>query len=94
MAVLNCVKPGAKQGQIILTVDLSIAGNSDTALETLKSLGYEPTIQHVNYRDGVHVHAFLKNEQYETIPDDYLSDEWMALRESISPDAIHLWIGQ
>lgn len=32
MAVLECVKPGAKFGQIILAVDLTVAGVVDIAI--------------------------------------------------------------
>lgn len=95
MAVLNCVKPGAKTGQVILLVDLTTSGNSDETIATLQRLSYTPEIRHVSYKSGVHVVAVLKDEQHDTLPnDDYLIDEWMQLRSVILPDAVHLWVGQ
>jgi hypothetical protein len=95
MTVLNCVKPGAKTGQVILLVDLTTSGNSDETIATLQRLGYNPEIRHVSYKSGVHVIAVVKDEQHNTLPnDDYLIDEWMQLRSVISPEAVHLWSGQ
>jgi hypothetical protein len=95
MVVLECVKPGARSGQIVLAVDLSVAGNTDEVLASIERLGYEPEIRHVAYPSGVHVLAFLKNEQHEsTVEDDYLLDEWQRVREQINPDAVHLWRGK
>lgn len=86
-------KPGAKPGQIILAVDLTIAGSSDEALSAINRLGYQVEIRHVSYPAGIHVLAVLKDEQHETVDDDYLLGEWMQLRLLINPDAVHLWRG-
>jgi hypothetical protein len=95
MAVLNCVKPGARAGQIILLVDLTTSGNSDDVLATLQGLGYAPEIRHASYKSGVHVLAILKDEQHDgPVDEDYLVDEWMVLRSQLNPDAVHLWCGQ
>lgn len=95
MTVLECVKPGVKTGQIVLAVDLTIAGSSEEVLNTISQLGYEAEIRHVAYPAGVHVLAVLKDEQHETpIDDDYLLGEWMQLRLKINPDAVHLWRGR
>jgi hypothetical protein len=94
MAVLNCVKPGAQTGQTILLVDLTTSGDADAVLATLQRLGYHPEIRHVSYKTGVHVLAVLKDEQHDSIPEDYLIDEWMQLRSEINPDAVHLWCGK
>ncbi len=92
---MNCLKPGAKTGQVILLVYLTTSGNSDETIATLQRLGYTPEIRHVSYKSGVHVVAVLKDEQHNTLPDDdYLIDEWMQLRSVIVPDAVHLWVGQ
>ncbi len=95
MAVLNCVKPGAKAGQILLLVDLTTSGNSDNVLATLQGLGYVPEIRHASYKSGVHVLAILKDEQHNSpVDEDYLVDEWMSLRSQLNPEAVHLWCGQ
>lgn len=95
MIALDCVKPGAKTGQIILAVDLSIAGKSDEVLATIQRLGYQPEIRHIAYPSGLHVLAILKDEQHQTpIEDDYLLAEWQQVREEINPDAVHLWRGK
>jgi len=95
MRVLECVKPGAWAGQIILAVDLSVAGNAEEVLATIERLGYQPEIRHVAYPSGVHVLAFLRDEQHEmTVGDDYLLQEWEQVQEQINPDAVHLWRGK
>jgi len=95
MAVLECVKPGAKLGQIILAVDLTVAGSVDNVLAKIQDLGYNPEIRHVNYPSGVHVLAILKDEQHsKAVDDDYLLDEWLQVRSEINPDAVHLWRGK
>jgi hypothetical protein len=95
MAVFECVKPGAQLGQIILAVDLTVAGAIDRALATIQDLGYDPEIRHVNYSSGVHVLAILKDEQHsEAIDDDYLLEAWLQVRSQINPDAVHLWRGK
>jgi len=94
MPVLQCVKPGAKTGQIILSVDLTVAGNAEEVLANLKELGYSPEIRHVNYSTGIHVLAVLKDEQHETVVDEnYLIDEWMQLRDRFGAKAVRLWRG-
>ena len=94
MAVLQCVKPGAKKGQIILSVDLTVAGDAEEVLAHLKELGYSPEIRYVNYTEGVHVIAVIKDERYDTVVDeDYLTDEWMQLCDRFAPRAVRLWRG-
>lgn len=94
MPVLQCIKPGAKTGQIILSVDLTLAGNAEEVLANLKDLGYSPEIRYVNYAEGVHVLAVLKDEQYDTVVDEnYLTDEWMQLCDRFNPNAVRLWRG-
>jgi len=95
MAVLECVKPGAKLCQIILAVDLTVAGAVYRILAKIQDLGYDPEIRHLNYPSGVHVLAILKDEQHsEAVDDDYLLDEWLEVRSEINPDAVHLWRGK
>ncbi len=95
MALLECVKPGTKLGQIILAVDLTVADAVDRILAKIQDLGYDPEIRHVNYPSGVHVSAILKDEQHsEAVDDDYLLDEWLQVRSEINPDAVHLWRGK
>lgn len=94
MVVLECVKPGVKPGQIILAVDLTTAGSSDETLAAIERLGYAPEIRHVAYPAGVHVLAVLKDEQHESVSDDYLLDEWQRALAVIRPDAVHLWRGK
>ena len=62
--VLECVKPGVRSGQILLAVDLTIAGQPEAVLEQIAQLGYSPTIRHVTYASGIHVLAVLKEEQH------------------------------
>ncbi len=94
MAVLNCIKPGVKPGQIILAIDLTVAGSAADVLGTIASLGYMPAIRHIAYPEGVHVLAILKDEQHESVTDDYLLNEWQNLCTLIDPNAVHLWRGQ
>jgi hypothetical protein len=95
MQILECVKPGAKPGQIVLAVDLSVAGNTEEVLSKINQLGYQPEICHVAYPLGVHVLAILKDEQHNTpTSDDYLLQEWEQLQGQINPDAVHLWRGK
>ncbi|MEO6863115.1 MAG: hypothetical protein ABI180_16515 [Microcoleus sp.] len=95
MAVLECVKPGAKLGQIILVVDLTVAGSVDNVLAKIQDLGSYPEIRHVNYPSGVHVLAILKDEQHsEAVDDDYLLEDWLQVRSQINPDGVHLWRGK
>jgi hypothetical protein len=94
MTTLNCIKPGVKPGQVILAVDLSIAGKVDDALARLQEMGYKPEIRHVAYRSGVHVLAVVKDEHHETVKSDYLMDEWRQLRTQINPSAVLLWRGK
>lgn len=94
MAVLDCVKPGVKPGQIILAVDLSVAGSADAVLTAIESLGYTPEIRHIAYPSGVHVLAVLKDEQHESVPDDYLLEEWQQVLSVVNPEAVHLWRGK
>lgn len=93
MTVLNCVKPGAKAGQTILFVDLTMAGDVDATLSKLNSMQYSPEIRHVSYKTGVHVIAVVRDEQNDPIPEDHLIDEWMRLRSEFDSDAVHLWRG-
>jgi hypothetical protein len=92
---LDCVRPGAKAGQVILAVDLSIAGmNPDESMAVLKELGYEPENKLISYTNGVRVFAFLKNEQHpKGVKHDYLMAEWCYLRGVFAPESVHLWRG-
>lgn len=91
---LQCVKPGVRAGQVVLAVDLTTAGSIDDTLASVRELGYSnPEIRHVAYSSGVHVLAVLKDEQHDSVPDDYLLDEWQQLLSVIPADAVHLWRG-
>jgi len=81
-------KPGAAPGQQILAIDLTIAPNS---LTKLTQLGYSPEIRQVQYNDGVHTMAVLRDE-LDTTKD--LEPEWAALCDRFPPDAVHLWRGK
>lgn len=95
MAVLECVKLGAKFGQVILLVDLTVAGDAQLVLAQIAALGHEPEIRHIAYAAGVHVVAVIFDEQHDApVADDYLIDKWMALRDVVDPRAVHLWRGQ
>jgi len=92
MAVLERVKPGARPGQVILAIDLSIAGDSDQALDRIKELGYTPEIRHVSYPSGVHVLAILRDERSES--DEHLIPEWETLFQNFPQHSVHLWMGK
>jgi len=93
MAVLECVKSGAKFGQIILVVDLTVA--VDRTLAKIKDLGDHSEIRHINYPSGVHVLAILQDSQHsEVVEDDYLLEDWLQVRSQINSDAVHLWRGK
>jgi hypothetical protein len=93
MAVLECVKSGAKFGQIILVVDLTVA--VDRTLAKIQDLGDHSEIRQINYPSGVHVLAILKDSQHsEVVEDDYLLEDWLQVRSQINPDAVHLWRGK
>ncbi|NJL84232.1 MAG: hypothetical protein HC890_17315 [Chloroflexaceae bacterium] len=94
MSVLDCIKPGVKPGQIVLAVDLTVAGSTEAVLAAILSLGYTPEIRHIAYPSGVHVLAVLKDEQHQVVEDDYLIGEWQQLLSVVSPDAVHLWRGK
>lgn len=95
MVILECVKPGAKVGQIILAVDLTVAGSVNNVLAKIKDLGYNPEIRHLNYPSEVHVLAILKDEQHsEAVDDDYLLEDWLQVRSEINADGVHLWRGK
>ena len=87
--ILGHVKPGAKPGQVILAVDLSIAGDVTQSLDKLRQLGYAPDLRHVSYPAGVHVLAILKDETAQS--DEHLLPEWKALLERFPSEAVHLW---
>lgn len=93
MSVLNCVKPGAKPGQVILAVDLSMSGNPNQTIARLQALGYHPQIRHIAYTTGAHVLAILKDEYPSEPAEDYLLNEWMQLCTELNPNAVHLWRG-
>lgn len=94
MPVLECIKPGAKPGQVILAVDLTVAGVTDAALDRLEALGYTSEIRHVAFASGVHVLAVLKDEQHQSVDDSYLMEEWQKLLAVFNPSAVHLWRGK
>ncbi|MEG5042178.1 MULTISPECIES: hypothetical protein [unclassified Microcoleus] len=78
MAIVECVKPGAKLGQIILAAALTVLAAVDRVLAKIQDLGYDPEIRHVNYPSGVHVLAILKDEQHkQAVDDDYLVEDWL-----------------
>jgi hypothetical protein len=87
---------GAKPGQIILLVDLSLTSDPGNAIEILKERGYRPTLYSCAFKTGERLVAVLKDEQFNPaleIDDEYLMDEWMLLRDAINPDAVRLWRG-
>jgi hypothetical protein len=87
---------GAKAGQILLLVDLTQTPQPMEALALIQSLGYEPQLKFCIFSTGLHVVAVLKEEQFDpkqTIDDEYLMDEWLALGQRLNPDAIKLWRG-
>jgi len=88
------MKPGAKPGQMLLAVDLSVLTQPEAAIARLDALGYAPDIRHVAYTTGVHVFAVLKDETSSFHTDDYLLDEWTQLCTEFEPQAVHLWRGQ
>ncbi|MEG5172044.1 hypothetical protein [Microcoleus sp. B3-D7] len=95
MAVLECVKPGAKLGHIILASALTVLAAVDRVLAKTQDLGYDPEIRHVNYPSGIHVLAILKDEQpKQAVDDDYLLEDWLQVRSEINADAVHLWRGK
>lgn len=95
MPVLECVKPGAKVGQVILLVDLTVAGDAEQVLAQIAALGHEPEIRHIAYAAGVHVVAVIFDEKHDApVPDDYRINDWMALQDVVDPRAVHLWRGQ
>jgi len=92
MPVLQWVKPGAKIGQVILSVDLTVAGNAEDVLANLKELGYSPVIRYVNYTAGIHVIAVLKDEKPETLMDEnYLMNEGIEICDYFNDNAVGLW---
>lgn len=94
MAALDCIKPGVKPGQIVLAIDLTVAGDTEAVLGSIELLGYAPEIRHVAYPSGVHVLAVLRDEQHQVVEDDYLIEEWQQLLSVVSSDAVHLWRGK
>lgn len=91
---LNLTHPGAAVGQIILAVDLTIAGDPTAVMQAIWKLGYEPGIRYVAYSEGIHILAVLIDEQHSEIPDDqYLLEKWLQVRQMIDPEAVHLWRG-
>ncbi|MEG4582795.1 hypothetical protein QUA71_24750 [Microcoleus sp. MON1_C5] len=95
MAIVECVKPGAKLGQIILAAALTVLAAVDRVLAKIQDFGYDPEIRHVNYPSGVYVLASLKDEQHkQAVDDDYLLEDWLQVRSEINADAVHLWRGK
>jgi hypothetical protein len=93
MTVLQCFKPGAEKGRVLLTVDLTNAGNTDDVLSRLSEMGYQPTIRHISYSSGVRVHAVLKDEP-RSLDDAPMMDEWFTLANTLGSDAVLLWRGE
>jgi hypothetical protein len=88
-------KPGAKPGQIILAIDLTKIKSPINALSAVEDMGYSPKLRLVEYANGVHALAILKDERHQSsISEDYLEDEWMKLQELFSANAVHLWRGK
>jgi hypothetical protein len=87
---------GAKAGQILLLVDLTQTPKPIEALALIQSMGYKPQLRFCIFSTGLHVVAVLKEEQFDphqAIADEYLMDEWLALGQSLNPDAVKLWRG-
>lgn len=94
-SLLNLTKPGAAVGQIILAVDLTIAGDTTAVMQAIAELGYTPEIRHVLYPEGVHVFAVLVDEVHTETPDDeHMMEEWLQLQEVVDSEAVHLWRGR
>jgi hypothetical protein len=87
---------GAKAGQIILLVELSMTPQPDRTIEILESKGYSPKFYSCAFKTGQRLVAVLKDEQFDPcqeIDDEYLMDEWMDLGAIINRDAVRLWRG-
>jgi hypothetical protein len=89
----KCLKPGAKPGRVVLTVDLSVGYGSQEAIWAyLVDKGYQPKVEFFLYSDGVHTHLLLKDEELSG-DDEQLMDEWKALEADLWPNSAHLWRG-
>ena len=84
-------KPGAAPGRSILAIDLAIAPDPSQALSEARRLGYSPEIRQVQYADGIHRLAVLRDELGTG---DELMAEWAGLCDRLPPDAVHLWCGK
>jgi hypothetical protein len=91
------MRPGAKPGQIILGIDLSEIEHPSQILALLEQQGYEPQLRYLELKIGLHIFAVLKDEQHDptvVLDDEYLMDQWKALRQQITPPtAVRLWRG-
>jgi hypothetical protein len=68
----------------------------EVTLDILKDRGYAPELRQCTFKTGDRPVAILKDEQFDPsleIDDEYLMDEWLALREAIDPNAVRLWRG-
>jgi hypothetical protein len=87
---------GAKAGQIILLVELSLIPQPERTIEILESQGYSPKLYSCSFKTGQRLVAVLKNEQFDPsqeIDDEYLMSEWMELGAIINREAVRLWRG-
>jgi hypothetical protein len=88
---------GAKPGQVVLFVDLSVIEQPSDVLKRLTTLGYKPELRYLELKTGLHVVAVLKDEQHEStqlLDEEYLLDEWEGLAQQIQSDAVRLWRGR
>lgn len=92
----TAMEPGARAGQIILLVELSLVEQPDETLDLLRERGYNPTLCQCSFKTGARSMAVLKDEQFDPtqeIEDGYLMDEWEDLTAVINRDAVRLWRG-
>jgi hypothetical protein len=69
---------------------------SAIALPQLTPPSAQAQLKFCVFSTGLHVVAVLKEEQFgpnQAIDDEYLMDEWVALGQSLNPDAVKLWRG-
>ena len=88
------MKPRAKAGQVILSLDLGKTGDVEGSLGLLLEMGYTPSIRNVELKSGMSMFAIIKDEQHSTgVGSTYLMDEWLELRKRFNPACVHLWRG-
>lgn len=87
---------GGKPGHATLFVDLANLKNPIEIVDKLCDRGYALEFRFVQYANGLHPIAILKEQWIESeIQYDALSDEWLTLSEELTPDdpnqAFRLW---